>query len=148
MYLSYFGIRVGDLVRSAKFYSTHFGLAPPPGTELPTDVPQEQASLLLVDPVSGQRLELNYYPPGNPYAVPYLPGEGWDHLAFRVDDLPSFLERLAAVGVRPKAMKHFDGPMLATPSFRVAYLSDPDGNEIEVFDAPGADPNTYERTRY
>lgn len=148
MYLSYFGIRVTDLRRSAEFYQQYFGLELPPGKKLPEASPTETASVLLVDPVSGQRVELNYYPPGNPYHVPYHPGEGWDHLAFRVDDLGSFVENLARDGLRPKAMKHYEGPMLSTPEFRVAYFSDPDGNEIEVFDSPGADPNRYDRTAY
>jgi catechol 2,3-dioxygenase-like lactoylglutathione lyase family enzyme len=94
MHLSYVGIRVTDLPRSIDFYREHFGLRLPEGTVAPTTTPKEPAMLLLVDPESNQRLELNYYPPGSPYAVPYVPGEGWDHLAFRVDDLSQFLERL------------------------------------------------------
>jgi lactoylglutathione lyase len=148
MYLSYFGIRVSDLRRSAEFYSKLFGLVPVGGSKIPTTAPSEMSVVLLADPASGQRLELNYYPPGSPYAVPYVPGEGWDHLAFRVDDLDAFLRRLADEGVRPKTMKHYEGPMLATPSFRVAYISDPDGNEIELFDAPGAGTPKFDRNAY
>ena len=148
MYMSYFGIRVTDLPRSVEFYTRCFGLVPTPAPQAPTRNPEAPASVLLFDPVSSQRLELNYYPPGNPYAVPYAPGEGWDHLAFRVEDLDAFLAAMRLRGFLPKAMKHFDGTMMSTPTFRVAYLSDPDGNEIEVFDTPGADAARYDREAY
>ncbi len=149
VYLSYFGIRVTDLRRSAEFYSRHLGLVRADGTtELPAVDPSKPSAVLLLDRVSGQRVELNYYPPGSPYAVPYLPGEGWDHLSFRVEDLPAFLARLAADGIRPLAMKHFDGPMLTTPEYRVAYVADPDGNEIELFDTPGGDAEKYDPSSF
>jgi len=148
MYLSYFGIRVTDLRRSADFYMRNFGLQPPPGTELPREGVSEQATIMLVDPNSGQRIELNFYPTGNPYAVPYVAGEGFDHLAFRVDDLEKFLGKLKTEGIHPEAMKHYQGPMMSTPNFRVAYIRDPDDNQIELYDSPGADPDKYHRDQY
>ncbi len=148
MYLSYFGIRVTDLPRSLEFYTRNFGLALPPGAESPKQNPKEQTAVMLVDPASGQRIELNYYPKGNPYAVPYVAGEGWDHLAFRVNDLDKILARLKSNGIQPEKMKHYDGPMMTTPNFRVAYIRDPDGNQIELYDSPGADPDKYDRNSY
>lgn len=148
MYLSYFGVRVTDLARSLDFYMRHFGLRPPPGSDLPKAPPKEQTAQLLVDPRSGQRVELNYYPVGNPYAVPYIPGEGFDHLAFRVDDLERFLGGLRTAGIQPEKMAHYDGPMMVTPTFRVAYIRDPDGNQIELYDTPGTGADTYDRNRY
>ena len=94
-------------------------------------------ALLLRDPRSGQRIELNYYPPGDPYAAPYTPGEALDHLAFRVDDLPETLARLAALGHPAERMAHYDGPFQVTPHYRMAYVRDPDGIQIELFDRPG-----------
>jgi glyoxylase I family protein len=148
MYLSYFGIRVTDIRRSAEFYMQNFGLRPVKGVEVPSKEPLEPTPLLLLDPVSGQRLELNYYPPGNPYAVPYAAGEGLDHLAFRVDDLEKSLAELRARGVVPENMKHFEGPFLSTPQYRVAYVRDPDGNQIELFDIPLGDPGRFDRETY
>jgi len=148
MYLSYFGVRVTDLRRSAEFYTRHFGLQPLPGSELPKQGSEDQTAFLLVDPHSGQRIELNFYPKGNPYAVPYVAGEGLDHLAFRVDDLEKFLAQLKTSGISPEKMKHYEGPMMSTPSFRVAYIRDPDDNQIEIYDSPGADPDKYDRTQY
>ena len=148
MYLSYFGVRVTDLVRSAQFYVSHFGLRPAEGQELPATPPTGPAAVLLVDPRSSQRLELNYYPPGSPYAVAYVPGEGWDHLAVRVDDLPSFLAGLAAEGIRPESMAHYAGPVHETPTYRVAYIRDPDGNQIELYDIPNGDARTFDPDRF
>jgi catechol 2,3-dioxygenase-like lactoylglutathione lyase family enzyme len=148
VYLSYFGIRVTDLPRSIDFYTRHFGLTPTKGTELPHDPPKDQTAVLLIDPRSGQRLELNFYPVGNPYAVPYVAGEGWDHLAFRVDDLERFLDTLRKDGIQAERMAHFDGPMMSTPNFRVAYIRDPDGNQIELFDTPKPEEQNFDRDRY
>jgi catechol 2,3-dioxygenase-like lactoylglutathione lyase family enzyme len=148
MYLSYFGIRVTDLRRSAEFYMRHFGLQLPPGTELPPVGSTEAANTLLIDPRSGQRIELNFYPKGNPYAVKYVAGEGFDHLAFRVDNVEKFLARLMEAGIAPEAMKHYKGPMFSTPTFRVAYIRDPDNNQIELYDTTESDPNTYNHEKY
>jgi lactoylglutathione lyase len=135
MHLAYFGIRVTDMQRSYDFYTRLFGLTLS-GANPGETPPGQRDVLLLLDEKSGQRLELNYYPPGNPYSVPYLPGEGLDHVAFKVDDLEEFLGRLRADGYAPEKMAHYDGPMFATPEFRVAYVRDPDGNQLELFDAP------------
>ena len=148
MYLSYFGIRVTNLPRSVDFYTRTFGLVLHPGSRVPIENPKEATGVMLVDPHSGLRIELNYYPEGNPYAVDYVPGEGWDHLGFRVDDLEKFLAKLSKQGIVPEKMKHYDGPMLSTPNFRVAYFRDPDGNQIEIYDSPGADPDKYDKNAY
>ncbi len=146
MYLSYVGLRVTNLTRSFEFYTELFGLRPRHGKRPPADT-AEPASILLFDPRSSQRLELNYYPPGSPYSVPYVPGEGCDHLAFRVDDLPRFLAELSNRGLVPERMAHYDGPMQVTAEYRVAYLRDPDGNQIELFDTPGS-PTEFRPEEY
>jgi len=140
MYLSYVGIRTRDLPRSVRFYRDTFGLEVLHGRGWEQAKATEAMSVLLRDPASGQRLEINYYPEGNPYAVPYAPGEELDHLAFRVDDLPSTLERLAAQGIRPERMKHYDGPFVTAAEYRCAYVRDPDGIQLELFDAGAGRP--------
>ena len=83
---------------------------------------------MLEDPRTHQRIELNYYPPGSPFAVRYRPGEGLDHLGFRVKDPASLFRTLVARGVRPAlAPTDPDG----VPG--VYYLLDPDGNWIELY---------------
>ncbi|HKV89799.1 MAG TPA: VOC family protein [Thermoplasmata archaeon] len=146
MYLSYVGLRVRDLPRSVRFYTEVFGLVPVQPEELSRMDPTATGAILLRDPNSGARLELNYYPPGTPYAVPYATGEELDHLGFRVDDLDSTLERLATLGCAPEKMEHYSGPILTTPHYRMSYVRDPDGILLEIWDAPG--PRTYAADRY
>jgi catechol 2,3-dioxygenase-like lactoylglutathione lyase family enzyme len=129
MYLSYVGIRVQDLNRSLKFYEDLFGLhevsrgdSRPMGAGL---------YILLRDPRSGQKLELNWYPPGSMFAPPYAPGEGLDHIAFRVESVPEALARLRGHGVEivpiPPALENLE------PGVMLAYAKDPDGNWIELY---------------
>ncbi len=130
-YLSYFGIRVTNLDKSLQFYTELFGL---------TEVERGDNSsmgkgvyVLLRDPWSGQKLELNWYPPGSEFANPYEPGEGLDHLAFRVDDLPQFLDKLRRAWV--EGTGGVADHVLPSGS-RVAYVKDPDGNWLELYDHP------------
>jgi catechol 2,3-dioxygenase-like lactoylglutathione lyase family enzyme len=146
MYLSYVGLRVRDLPRSIRFYTEGFGLVLVDPNDLKKLDPKAPYAVLLRDPRSGQRIELNYYPPDSPYAAPYTPGEGLDHIAFRVDDLPETLARLDRLGHPAERMAHYEGPMVVTPNYRMAYVHDPDGLELELFDAPGDgtyNPNAY-----
>ncbi len=130
MYLSYFGIRVMDMARSLKFYTELFGL-----TQVAKGDNSEYGGgnyVLLRDKRSGQKLELNWYPRGSPYDVPYAAGEGLDHIAFKVEDVDETLRALAAQDVEVMAI----APSLAQPpgaGFRVAYVKDPDGNWIELY---------------
>ena len=124
-YLSYTGIRVTDLDRSLKFYTELFGL-----TEVARgDLSQRGRGsfVLLQDPWSGQKLELNWYPPDSPYAVPYLPGEGLDHISFRVADLRPFLDQLRRSGAESAGgSADFEDPNRV----RVAFVKDPDEHWI------------------
>lgn len=135
MYLSYFGIRVTDLDRSLDFYTKFFGLR-----EVRRGDGSERGGgtyVLLRDDRSGAKLEVNWYPKGSPYASPYVPGEGLDHIAFRVDNVDRFLKELRAQGVEAVPTD----PILAEPpgyDFKVAYVKDPDGNWIELYHQPGS----------
>ncbi len=55
---------------------------------------------------------------------------GWDHLALEVDDVDAAYAELAARGV-PFASPPEDFPPGA-PSMRIAFLTDPDGNLVEL----------------
>jgi len=80
----------------------------------------------LEDKISKQRLELNWYPSDSKHAVPYLPGEGLDHIAFVVDDVEQTFNELVAKGIVPTEI---------TPELTdgyAAYVKDPDGNWIEL----------------
>ncbi len=125
MHLEYCGIRVTDLDRSLRFYTGLLGLkeARRGHGYLGED---KSVWVLLRDEKSGQQLELNWYPEGHPYHVPYVPGEGLDHIGFVVDDVSRTYQELVAQGV-----ESILGPE-ETEGW-LAYLKDPDGNWIEMY---------------
>ncbi len=132
MYFSYVGIRVTDLERSFKFYTELFRLqVVSRGDNGPRG---EGAYALMRDANSGQKLELNWYPDSSPYAVAYVPGECLDHIAFRVEDVEETLRELATHDVEQIRIP----PPLADlgQGVRVAYVKDPDGNWIWLYQNP------------
>jgi lactoylglutathione lyase len=123
MGLIYFGIRVTDLGRSLEFYTQGLGLE-----ELRRGrLPHGGRRVLLVDRGTAQRLELNWYPKGSPYAVPYVAGEGLDHLGYSTGHAADLARRLVEHG----------GKIALTPTDPLGvrqnfYVEDPDGNWIEL----------------
>lgn len=84
--------------------------------------------VLLEDPRSHQRLELNWYPSDSPYASKYVPGEGLDHIGFKVKDAKTEYKRLLTAGAKSAlAPEDKDGVR------KIYYVEDPDGNWIELF---------------
>ena len=125
MYLKYAGIRVTDLERSVRFYTELLGLK----EEKRRDTSEWGGGtwVLLKDETSGAQLELNWYAPGSRFGTPYVPGEGLDHVGFVVDDAEAAYTDLVSKGAQPTGItpKETDG--------WVAYVKDPDGNWIEIF---------------
>ena len=145
--LSYTGIRVRDLERSLALYSGFFGLRE---VRRGDNAPHGGGTyVLLVDPHSGQRLELNWYPKASPYDAPYVAGEGLDHVAFRMDDVDATVRALVARGLEVAPI----GSELAEPDrdrtlpgwFKVAYVKDPDGNWIELYQHARPEPFRVDR---
>ena len=135
MSLHYAGIRVTRLDRSLRFYTKGLGLK-----EIRRGDAREVGLgvwVLLEDPRSKQRLELNWYPRGSKFATPFRPGEGLDHLGFLLGRVsPATLEReyrrvlrlgARSVGVPPEKTDGW-----------TAYLADPDGHWIELYRWPTA----------
>ena len=114
-----------DLDRSVAFYTRVLGLR----EERRGDMRKYGLGVwvLLRDDVSGQRIELNWYPPESPYATPYEPGDGLDHLGFVVEDTRTTYNELRAKGAEPTTV----APN-ATEGW-TAFVKDPDGNWIEIF---------------
>ncbi len=140
MFLKYAGIRVTDLEKSLDFYTRLLGLKEERRGQgyLEGDQGVKSVWVLLKDDASGQYLELNWYPPGHVYAVPYSPGEGLDHLGFVVEDVRRTFNELVAQGAEATQ---------TTPDITMgwtAYLKDPDGNWIEIFqlEEPKSAPGT------
>lgn len=124
MVLRYFGIRVTNLDRSLEFYINLLGLR-----ELRKGKMKHGGKwVLLEDPRSHQRLELNWYPSDSPFATEYSPGDGLDHIGFKVQNAASTYKKLIARGATPALTpKDKDGVS------GIYYLKDPDGNWIEFF---------------
>lgn len=124
MHLEYAGIRVTDLDRSVRFYTEQLGLKEMRRKDARAD--GLGIWVVLQDAESGQRIELNWYPEGSRHGVPYVAGEGLDHLGFVVDDVAEAYDRLVAAGAEP-----------AVPPSEyagwTAYVKDPDGNWIEIY---------------
>ena len=84
--------------------------------------------VLLQDPRTKQRLELNWYPPGSPFDTAYEPGDGLDHIGFKVSDPAAVTKKLLAKGAAPAlAPTDKDGVK------GIFYVKDPDGNWLEFF---------------
>jgi catechol 2,3-dioxygenase-like lactoylglutathione lyase family enzyme len=146
-----FGIRVTNLSRSIEFYSKLLDLV-----ELKREGDEDSAYVLLKDRRSGQRIELNWYSESSPFWAPYVPGEGLDHIEVRCKSVPEVLERLRGMGIEPVNQKLWvnaaviqkvkSDPEMAkamdkdvwTPAsgHRIAYVPDPDGNLICLYDHP------------
>ena len=119
----YVGIRVTNLQRSIDFYTTVLGFKVLNRGKI-EQTRGETVALQGED--GGFVLELNYYEPGSPYATPYTAGEGLDHLAFKVENLDHALEEARQAGHPPILQ-------LTSPEGRWAYIEDPDGIWIELF---------------
>jgi lactoylglutathione lyase len=124
MVLRYFGIRVTELERSIKFYTELLGLR----LVRQGKMAHGGRWVLLQDPRSHQRLELNWYPDNSPFATRYVPGDGLDHLGFKVKDPAGAFKRLTSKGVIPALVPSDKNGVIG-----IYYLKDPDGNWIEFF---------------
>jgi lactoylglutathione lyase len=124
MGLRYSGLRVTDLDRSVQFYTELMGLR-----EVGRRKTKEGSIwVLLQDPRTRQRLELNWYPADSRFSTPYAAGDGLDHLGFYVSDPAALVERLLRSGVRPALLPKDRGGVKG-----VYYVLDPDGNWVEIF---------------
>lgn len=112
----YSGIRVRDLTRSVRFYRRlGFRVVKRGGFS------HGGRWVHLVFPGSTHRLELNYYAPGSHFAVPFRPGEEFDHFGFYVDDPLGWVRKAVRSGATPM-VGFVDGPA------QLMYVRDPDGN--------------------
>ena len=124
MGLRYFGIRVTDLKRSLRFYVGLLGLK-----EMRRgSMYHGGVWVLLEDPRTRQRLELNWYPSDSPYATRYVPGDGLDHIGFTVKDPSAVYRKLVREGAESALAPDDKNGVRG-----IYYVKDPDGNWIELF---------------
>jgi catechol 2,3-dioxygenase-like lactoylglutathione lyase family enzyme len=117
----YAGLRVRDLDRSLHFYRRLGFRIHGRGT-----MGHGGKWVHLSYPGAVQELEINYYPPGNPYFEPIRKGTEFDHLGFRVSDVEAWeLElRRRKFPIVARIREEYEN---------LVYTRDPDGNWIEFF---------------
>ena len=123
--LEYTGIRVRDLARARRFYVEGLGLRPVRSGRMAAGGMWEE----LEDPDTHAKLELNFYPD----QPPYREGDELDHLGFQVTGLEKTVQRLVALGARVRI------PPFVEQDVRLAFLADPDGVWIELYESVGAE---------
>jgi len=126
MFLDYAGIRVTQLAKAVRFYTQALGLVERSRGRMS----HRGVWVLLEDPRSHQRLELNWYPKGSRYFAPFTAGEGLDHLGVRVNDLRAAARRLEAAGARKVSEISYRGKP------QLAYYEGPDRAWIELILSP------------
>ena len=126
MYLDYVGIRVTKLAPALRFFTKGLGLVE---TRRGT-MGHGGVWVLLHDPLSHQHLELNWYPKGSRYYTEFVPGEGIDHLGFRVNDLKVVGKRLRAAGGKRVEQIKWRGQVV------LEYYEGPDGFWVELILSP------------
>ena len=124
----YAGVRVRDLERSLAFYR---GL----GFRVRRRGTMEHGGVWvqLAFPHRVPRLELNYYPKGNPFFEEFRAGTELDHLGFRVHDVDHWVRVARRLGAR--FLFRVD-----EPGESIAYVEDPDGICVEFFGPPRRRP--------
>lgn len=83
---------------------------------------------MLEDSRSHQRLELNWYPQDSPFASKYVPGEGLDHIGFKVANPEMVFRKLVAAGAKPALTPEDKNGVRG-----IYYVEDPDQNWLEIF---------------
>jgi catechol 2,3-dioxygenase-like lactoylglutathione lyase family enzyme len=151
LWLGDFGLRVTDFEKSISFYTKLFDFQ-----ELVRSESDDAKYMLFKDRRSGQRMELNWYSESSPFWTPYVPGEGLDHIEVRVKSLPEMLKRLQSLGIplatkklwknqsalekiraNPEEAKELEEDTWVTSTgHRIAYIQDPDGNFLCLYDHP------------
>jgi lactoylglutathione lyase len=123
MGFTYVGVRVTDLERSVRFYTEGLGLR----EQKRGTMSHGGVWVSLVDPKTERELELNWYPPGSPFATPFIPGDGLDHLGFDVEDARATIRDLVRHGGKI-ALE----PWLEKGTIWIGFVTDPDGNWLEI----------------
>ena len=121
----HFGLRVADPQRSLAFYAA-LGYEPVgsvPGTSMGdlTMIKLPGDAFVTIELVSGS----SAHPPGL--------GGGLSHFVIKVESMARVLEELAAAGITPDERP---GSPDGSDEFWTAWITDPDGNRIELVQWP------------
>ena len=122
------GLRVADLDRSLAFYTAV-------GYEVVGSVPETGIGHLTMLKLPGDEfvsIELVHDPDAGPVA-----GNRLSHLVVQVGSMDATLAELAARGVDAEEPTSPDG----SADFRTTWITDPDGNRIELVQWPAGHPD-------
>jgi lactoylglutathione lyase len=123
------GLRVTDLARSLRFYTRALGLREVRRGD--TRTWGGGIWVLLEDPRSRRKVELNWYPKGSMFSGPYRAGDGVDHLDFTL----GVVSRKELERVYRRLLKHGAKPTGYEPSTTAGWMAsvtDPDGIWITI----------------
>ena len=114
-------VPAADLERSIRWYENAFGAR----KVFHAKQEGERPELLFLEFAKGQFVELFT----NGKNKVQLPPDaiGYQHFSLQVDDLEQALRHLASVDAHPHR-----GPFAGRANYRIAFISDPDGNIIEL----------------
>jgi lactoylglutathione lyase len=125
----HFGLRVADLERSLAFYTAV-------GYEVVGSVPETAFGHLTMLKLPGDdfvTVELVHDPTNG--AVNH--GSGLNHFVIKVESLDATITELAAKGIDADTPASPDG----SDDFRTTWITDPDGNRIELVQWPAGHPD-------
>jgi lactoylglutathione lyase len=126
----HFGLRVADRERSLAFYAAvgYEVIGSVPGTTLGhlTMIKLPGDPFVAIELVSGSSVNA---PSG---------GDGLSHFVIKVESMDGVLAALAAAGITPDEPP---GSPDGSADFRTAWITDPDGNRIELVQWPPGHPD-------
>ena len=125
----HFGLRVTDLGRSLAFYEAV-------GYEVVGSVPETELGRLTMLKLPGDdfvSIELV----SDPGTAGVDPGAGLSHFVIKVESMAATVAELATHGIDADAPRSPDG----SDDFRTAWVTDPDGNRIELVQWPAGHPD-------
>jgi lactoylglutathione lyase len=123
------GLRVADLEKSVAFYTAL-------GYEVIGSVPETPLGHLTMLKLPGDdfvSIELV----NDPAAGGFDRGAGLSHFVIKVESMAATIAELAAQGIDADAPRSPDG----SDDFRTAWITDPDGNRIELVQWPAGHPD-------
>jgi lactoylglutathione lyase len=125
----HFGLRVADLERSLAFYTAvgYQVVGSVPGTAL------GHLTMLKLPDDDFVTIELVH----DPATGGVDPGGGLSHFVVKVESMEATVTELAARGVGTEAPGSPDG----SDDFRTTWITDPDGNRIELVQWPAGHPD-------
>lgn len=135
MHVDHIGLSVGDLDAQRDWYRAAFGFEASDPFEI-APLGLRGVFVLGPDGIAIELLERRGSTHRAPATSPpdELLAQGWGHVCFRVDDVDATFEALVEAGAVPVSPP---GPS-PQPGVRFAYLTDPEGNFIELLDRPRA----------